>query len=213
MKNFIAYEKEKANAFNIYTALLCQPEQEIAIKNEIFERLKSSLKIICPDCVENCDLLINSIKNYKPLELLVEYTRLFIGPFKILVQPYSCMYFGAKALMSDETLWVINFYEKMELEFENKKVKDAPDHIAVETEFLYYLTFNMLKEIENNNFEKAKFYYNGQSEFFNKHYKVWVFKFCDLIIENSKNDYYKNLAHCIKDFLSSIYFSEFPQNS
>lgn len=213
MKKFIAYEKEKANAYNIFTALLCQPDKDVKTDIRIFEELKSSFKVICPDCTENLNLLIDNDKMYKPLELLVEYTRLFIGPFKILAHPYSCMYFGGKALMSDETVWVINFYEKMGLQVNQEKIKDSPDHIAVETEFLYYLTFNMLKEIENNNFEKAKFYYEGQSEFFNKHYKVWVFKFCDLIIENAKNDYYKNLAYCIKDFLSSIYFSEFPQNS
>jgi len=213
MKNFISYEKEKAKAFNIFTALLCQPDKELETDKKIFEELKSSFKMICPDCFENFNLLIDSNRSYKPLELLVEYTRLFIGPFKILVHPYSCMYFGAKALMSDETLWVISYYEKMGLEVNQEKIKDSPDHIAVETEFLYYLTFNMLKEIENNNFEKAKFYYDGQVEFFNKHYKVWVLKFCDSILENSKNEYYKTLANCIKEFLTSIYFAEFPQIS
>jgi hypothetical protein len=38
-----------------------------------------------------------------------------IDPFKTLVPPYSSLYFGSDTLMSDETVWVIDFYRKLGL--------------------------------------------------------------------------------------------------
>lgn len=119
------------------------------------------------------------------------------------------MYFGGKQLMSDETVWVINYYEKMGLAYDNS-IKDAPDHVAVETEFNYYLIYNCLSELEKNDIEKAKFFYDGQSEFFEKHYKIWIPLFCKIIIENSNNEFYKALANCLNDFVTKQPILEFP---
>jgi TorA maturation chaperone TorD len=141
---------------------------------------------------------------------LVEYTRLFIGPFGTLAPPYSSVYFGSNTIMSEETVWVINFYERAGLSFNQEKIKDAPDHVAVETEFLYHLIFNEIKEFEAGNIDKAQHLLNSQREFLVRHYKQWLPKFCMKILEHTNNDYYKALAECIGKFVSSVSIPEFP---
>lgn len=209
-KDFLSFEKEKATAFNIFTALLCRPSEELNQDSSVFEKLNSSLQIISPECAEKTKAMGVNIIKYTQLELLVEYTRLFIGPFSILAQPYSCMYFGGKSLMSEETLWVINFYEKMGLVYDHN-LKDAPDHIAIETEFLYYLAFNCITEYETGNIANAHKFWNGQMEFFQGHYKSWIPKFCKNIIDNSENDFYKAFADCFSTFVNTITIEEFPE--
>ena len=208
-EDFIRFEREKAKAYNIFTALLCQPTEELITDHTIFFELCSSLEIICPQCTEIAREMGNHVKKYSQKELLVEYTRLFIGPFKLLAPPYSCIYFGVKDLMSDETLWVINFYEKVGLAFDNS-LKDSPDHIAIETEFLYYLVYNGIKEFEEGKLDNAFKFWDGHSEFFSSHYKVWVPKFAEKIIDNSNNDFYKSLAASLTNFVSTMIAPQFP---
>lgn len=209
--DFISAEKAKATSFNLLTALLCQPTEELISNPKILETLKSSFEEGCPECVKNVEQMQLEIKKYSQLNLLVEYTRLFIGPFGTLVPPYSSLYFGSnKSLMSDETVWVINFYESAGLSYDLESVKDAPDHVAVETEFMYYLIFNEIKEFEAGNLDQAHQLWNSQREFFLKHYKQWVPKFCKKITEQTTNDYYKALATCIAKFVTTVTISEFP---
>lgn len=209
--DFISAEKAKATSFNLLTALLCQPTEELISNPKILETLKSSFEVVCPDCVKNVEQMQLEIKKYSQLNLLVEYTRLFIGPFGTLVPPYSSLYFGSnKSLMSGETVWVINFYESVGLSFDLETVKDAPDHVAVETEFMYYLIFSEIKELEAGNLDQAQQLWNSQREFFLKHYKQWLPKFCKKIMEHTTNDYYKALATCIAKFVATVAISEFP---
>ncbi len=207
---FLQFEKEKANAFNIFTALLCQPTEDLPVDDTVFNSLISSLEIICPASVAAAKGMKEGIKAYSQVELLVEYTRLFIGPFKLLVPPYSSMYFGTKELMSEETLWVINFYDKMGLAFDTD-IKDAPDHIAVETEFLYYLIFNSIKEYSEGDLDNAIKFWTGQNEFFSIHFQKWVPQFCAGIKEHSNNDFYISMADCLAVLVIEISNPTFPQ--
>ncbi len=210
VKDFVSIERAKATSFNLMTALLCQPTEDLISNPEFLETLKSSFKIVCPDCVENVEQMQHEVKKYSQLNLLVEYTRLLIGPFGTLAPPYSSLYFGGSSMMSEETVWVINFYESVGLSFDLEAIKDAPDHVAVETEFMYYLIFNEINELESGNVAKAKQLWNSQCEFFSKHYKQWLPKFCQKITEHTNNDYYKALAECINKFVSTVSIPEFP---
>jgi len=146
-KDFICLEHARAGVFNVFTALLCQPEKDLIKKNEVFDTLRVALNILNHDCSKIVGQMQEAVKQNTVQELLIEYTRLFIGPFKTLVPPYSSLCFGNDTLMNDETVWVMNFYRNSGLEF-NEKIKDVPDHIAVETEFLYCLIHKEIKELD-----------------------------------------------------------------
>lgn len=117
-KDFIAGEKARAAVFNIFTALLCQPDQAVIDSPKVFDVLGEGLKAVCPAGEGDALLLKKEIRKHTRTELLVEYTRLFIGPSKMVAPPYSSIYFGTEyVLMSDVTIWVMNFYERNGLRY------------------------------------------------------------------------------------------------
>lgn len=208
-KDFIFFEHARAGIFNIFTALLCQPEKELVENNEIFDTLKSALNIVNPDCSKIVDQMQKTVKQNTVQELLVEYSKLFIGPFKTLVPPYSSLYFGNDTLMSDQTVWVINSYRKSGLEF-NEKIKDVPDHVAVETEFMYFLIHNEIKELDAGNRNKSFSMWENQKEFFEKHYKKWVPEFCAKVATETNNEYFEVLSECLNTFIKNVEIPAFP---
>ena len=197
-------ETKRAEILNIFSALFCQPEEEFIKNEDTFNNLKTHLETINPDCISSVQKMQDSLKKYSTQDLLIEYARLFIGPFKIEVPPYSSLYLGEKTLMSNVTIWVLEYYKNAGLDFD-KNVKDLPDHIAVETEFLYYLLFNEINELNAGNIENMRKFHDLLVYFINKHYRVWVPVFCNKIVEKTQNDFYRALAVCYEKFVRTLF--------
>jgi TorA maturation chaperone TorD len=74
-------------------------------------------------------------------ELLVDYTRLFLGPVDARANPYGSVWLGPDGLaMQDSTMAVVGLYEEGGFEL-SEDFRDLPDHVAAELEFLYLLLF------------------------------------------------------------------------
>lgn len=193
--------KARTICYNIFSALLCQPSEDLFEAATVFKKLNNALKIAAPGCELDLKALKEDLAKNKHTSLLVEYTRLFIGPVRILVPPYGGLYFGGEHLMNDEALRVADFYKRTGLQF-NEQIKDSPDHVVIETEFLYYLSFKELKELEAGNLKKADFYKNAQREFLENHYAKWIPRFCDKVQKTSKIKYFKLIASALSCFVS-----------
>ena len=208
-QEFIYIEHARAVIFNRLTALLCQPEQGLIENTDIFDSLKLAFEIVHPDGVTLVEQMQEKLQHYPAQDLLVEYTKLFIGPFKTLAPPYSSLYLGSTELMNDETVWVMSCYKKAELEF-NRELNDVPDHVAVETEFMYYLVHHEIKALDAGNRESALTFWKNQKEFFDRHYKKWVPQFCARIATSTGNEYYKTLSECLNRFVDCVEIPAFP---
>ena len=208
-KDFIISEHARASVFNVFTALLCQPEEELIQNSEVFDTLKLALNNVNPACSEIVGRMQEAARQSTAQELLIEYTRLFIGPFKTLVSPYSSLYFGSDTLMSDETVWVVDFYRKAGLKFD-QETKEVPDHITIETEFMYWLIHNEIKALDSGDRDRAFSLWEKQQEFFAKHYKKWVIEFCTRAATETNNEYFKLLSECFGKFIADVEIPAFP---
>ncbi|MHC4580832.1 MAG: TorD/DmsD family molecular chaperone [Planctomycetota bacterium] len=208
-KDFIFFEHARASAFNVFTALLCQPEEDLIQNDQVFDTLKLALSNVDPACSEIVDRMQEAVKYSTAQELLVEYTRLFIGPFKTLVPPYSSLYFGSETLMSDETVWVVDFYRRAGLKFD-RETKEVPDHIAIETEFMYWLIHNEIKALDSGDRGRAFSLWENQKEFFTKHYGKWAPEFCARISTETENEYFRLLSECFGKFIADVEIPAFP---
>lgn len=207
--SFIKIEQARANSFNLFSALFCQPEDEILRNSELFKTLSQLFKMLeLNNDVEIRDFE-KALDQYSETELLVEYAKLFIGPFKTLVPPYSSIYLGATTVMSKDTMWVLQQYHKMGLDF-NLETRDLPDHISIETGFLYYLIFNEIKNLKENNSDLAKNFYEAQKVFLADHFNKWVPKFCGQGIINTNNQFYIILFRLLDQFTRQIKLADFP---
>lgn len=207
--DFISKERARAGIFNVFTALLCQPEEDLITSDEIFGALESAFNIVNPACSEISERMQKAVKKSTTQELLIEYTRLFVGPFKMLAPPYSSLYFGSETLMSDETVWVVDFYRKAGLKFD-QETKEVPDHIAIETEFMYWLIHNEIKALDSGDRDRAFSLWENQQEFFAKHYRKWAQEFCTKVATETNSDYFRLLCECFGKFIADVEIPTFP---
>ncbi len=209
--SYIESEKSRSIVYNVFSALFCQPDKELIRHPTLFEKLEEAFQSMDSGLVKMIRQLRTAPGKYSDTELLVEYSRLFVGPFKTLAPPYSSVYLGSKdSVFSEETIWVMQFYKKAGLDF-NRDIHDLPDHIAVELEFIYFLLYNEVVQMQEKDPKSAKRFHDHQVEFISKHFRKWVPEFCDTVIRETKNDYYQLLAECMKSFTEMDILPEFPQ--
>ncbi|HWP48024.1 MAG TPA: molecular chaperone TorD family protein [Candidatus Limnocylindrales bacterium] len=144
------------------------------------------------------------------MELQAEYTRLFVGPGPPLVPPYESIYREAGYMvMGETTLSVLKAYEEAGRVL-SSDLKDLPDHVAVELEFLA-----LLCEEEAALWQREETLIAGviqvEQSFLARHLLQWVPTFTKKVSETSSSFFYRGLAQvtvgyllCENDYLHTL---------
>ena len=134
------------------------------------------------------------------LELLeVDFSHLFVGPFKLLAPPYGSLYLeNTSTVMGNSTIDAKKRYSEEGLEI---NLKEVPDHIAIELEFMYFLISKELERAESGETQESSDYRGKEELFLRDHLARWVGAFADNIIENAETPFYKKLAYLTKEFI------------
>lgn len=141
----------------------------------------------------------NCIPSGLELESLkIDYTRLFVGPFKLLAPPYGSVHFEDGRIMGDSTIDVRNWYEKEGLDV---VINDAPDHIAMELEFMYYLAVKQIQVTKEENSQDIQLYQQKQKTFLCSHLARWLPEFTEDVQKNAQTEFYKKLAGLTEMFV------------
>lgn len=141
-----------------------------------------------------CEKIIDKANN--PQQLQIDYSRLFVGPFEVLSPPYGSVYLEeGKKTYGDSTIDIIQLYQEEKL---NVMMKEPPDHIAIELEFMYYLQTKECDALNKNDLGKSTKYRKKQEQFIKRHLSVWVEEFADSIFNNAESEFYKLLATELK---------------
>lgn len=199
----------EANLLILYSALFCEPEEDLFHNLQILDELeKLQFSLISGNC-DTIGKLKKVCSEYSFQELLVDYTKLFIGPFEAVAHPYSSIYLndGVSTLYNETTLWVENFYNSCGYNF-GDVIKDMPDHIAVELEFLYVLKHSQLKSIAENNPEKEQKVIDQYFCFLANHFNIWAPMFSEKIISRAENKYYITLYQYFNCFIENYLIPE-----
>ena len=128
----------------------------------------------------------------------VDYTKLFVGPFKLLAAPYGSVYLEDGKFMSESTLSAKDFYEQEGLDI---VLKDAPDHINVELEFMYFLVLKEAEARENSDLTEATRLHDEQASFLQMHLGRWAGPFAENIKKHSQTEFYKALGREMENFV------------
>lgn len=133
-----------------------------------------------------------------PDAVLLAYSRLFLGPFEIQVSPYASHYLDpAHRLMGETSLWVAERYAAAGLVPPADRPADAPDHLRLECEFLYYLGFQKSQDGD-------PIWDDRIGEFLDDHFLRWVPRCAAAIAAAETSAYHRAAAGFLSQWLALL---------
>lgn len=188
----------RADVYRLLSACFYQPEAAF-LEEEIFGQMKTSLAKVSPPAVPAVVALEAAFKGVELDALQLDYSRLFLGPFEILAKPYGSVYLdGEKVVMGDSTVNALALYREGSFDIADD-FKEMPDHIAVELEFLYLVTFNIAGAAEGsakNDLLRLK------QQFLQQHLSKWLGPFAEAIRKGAETDFYRQLAEVTEQIVN-----------
>ena len=192
----------RADLCRLLAACFFEPGPEFA-EEKLFDSLADAASRVDAALAEQARRLGDAYAAEDAQELLVDYTRLFLGPVEALAQPYGSVWLEQRqSLMQDSTLAVISLYEAGGVEVD-EDFRDLPDHIVAELEFLYLLLFRRAEALRNEDAGAAARYAGLQRRFLDEHLGRWAPPFAAAMLEGAQTAFYRELAALTDLFVRS----------
>jgi TorA maturation chaperone TorD len=198
-EDFLVHEQCRMEAYRVLADCYHLPNQDLTEK---LDHLSSNMKVVCGHAAEYVYQMKERIEEIDDPECLkVDYAKLFVGPYRLLAPPYGSVYLESERMvMGQSTLDAQRRYRDVGLDVA-KDFKEAPDHVAVELEFMYVLILNELDGINTSDEEKTVASLQKQKEFLQVHLGAWVTDFAYDVEKNAQTSFYRNLARATKIFI------------
>lgn len=191
----------RGDCFKLLAACFYEPDKQLFIEEALGEKLEQVLGQVAPDCVTFARQMKNTLKKTDQNTLSIEHAALFVGPFELIAAPYGSVYIEKKrTVMGKSTISAAQYYQDAGLSVD---IKEPPDHIAIELEFMHYLCFKEAAAIRDGQTENGRQLKEKQKHFYFTALKPWAGKFCEAIRAGTGNEFYINVANCLDRFLAS----------
>jgi TorA maturation chaperone TorD len=175
------------------SACYYEPAQEFA-QEKLFDSILTAAKRLSPDLAEQARKLGEAFASEDLQTLLVDYTRLFLGPIETLARPYGSAWLGVSESTEDNPPpAVLELYSEGGLDMD-PEFMELPDHVAVELEFLYLLTFNKIQADRDGRPDEAATTEQLRQRFLSEHLGAWIAPFAAAVTSNAQTAFYRELA-------------------
>ena len=190
MKELLSREEYRGNSYKLLSECYYPPDEKLI---EILNGIEKSRGGLYSEITRNIPEL-SDIES-----LIIDHSKLFLGPYELLAPPYGSVYLeNTRRIMGNSTIDVMNRYREEGLDI---GIKEVPDHIAIELEFMYLLIFKQGEAIRNSDSGNAVSYLRKQKAFLESHLGIWVSEFANNVEANGQTEFYKNLARSTKLFV------------
>lgn len=198
------FEPDKASAredlFRFLSACYYEPAPEFAEEN-LFDSIRLAAGKVHPDLVGPARRLAEAFAGQDLQALLVDYTRLFLGPIEALANPYGASWLNPPAATDDNpSPAVLDLYSAGGFEID-PDFRELPDHVAVELEFLYLLTFSSNRAQAVGKADELAAIDRLRRRFLGEHLGVWIRPFAAAIKLGAETAFYRELAELTERFL------------
>lgn len=198
------FDRDTAAAREIFCRLLAacyyEPGPEFA-EETVFDSMHAAAVRIDPALAASAARLGEAFFAEQPESLLVEYTRLFLGPNQAVAQPYASVWMsGEKTLMQDSTMAVLELYRKGGFDLDDD-FSDLPDHIAAELEFLYLLIFRENQAHLTGEPDALAPVEDLRRRFLDEHLGSWIGPFAAALAAGANSAFYRELAGITHNFV------------
>jgi len=189
-----------ANLTNILSGFYCEPDTEFLRNEEVKQIFLKDSLAIDNELFDYAKNIVESIKKYSDLEILQEFTKIFIGPYEVLAHPYASVYLDGYTLNGESTQKILHYYNHCGLLFD-EEIKDLPDNIVIMLQFLHYL---LNSEINGGDIMPNINWSEKRKEFIDLYLRTWIPEFTERIINGTQNEFYKNLGKYTNKFFHII---------
>lgn len=176
--------------YRLLSVCFYQPEAET---RQILVNLKEQIAGHFPEFLTRSAELLDAFGT-TPEELSekkIEYAQLFVTSIGKTVFPYGSIYLeDGRKMMGESTMAVQRFYDQFHLDV---KAKEVADHLAIELEFMQYLSC-----AEPDNEEM----YTALEEFRQTLVAPWLQPFADAVEATGGSRFYALLARLTADFVA-----------
>lgn len=202
MTNKVITCQQLADSFKLLAVFFYEPEMDLWEQEDILNQFSLLLQKTSPGALPFVQQMREVSEVISEEQMKIDYAALFVGPFELLAAPYGSVYLDRdRRIMGDSTMAVLQLYREAGLKVD---VKDAPDHIAIELEFMHYLYSQEDNAVQDGDRELEINMANLRTHFMNTCLMPWVHSFCQSIKNGTTNLFYVGLADCLNVFITAI---------
>lgn len=182
------------------SACYYEPCTEFA-EERLFESMRAVADLLNPELAASANRLGNAFAAEDLQTLLVDHTRLFVGPMRPIAMPYEAFWLPANANTTEGHSFPVQaLYQEGGFDLD-EGFRDLPDHIAVELEFLYVLLFAQHQAISDGDDKKAAVSEELRQRLLRQHLGKWVLPFAAVVRKNAETAFYRELADLTEQFI------------
>jgi TorA maturation chaperone TorD len=187
----------RGNCFKLLAACFYEPDKELFLEERLCENMAAQLLPLAPDAATAAESMLAALRETAREQLSVDYAALFVGPFELIAAPYGSVYLEKHGrVMGDSTIATQRFYQAAGLSLE---MKEPPDHIAIELEFMHYLCMKEAAALSAGAEDEACRFREQQVRFF-REIMGWIPEFSGLAGPGAATSFYRALASCLAAF-------------
>jgi TorA maturation chaperone TorD len=182
-----------ADLCRFIAACYYQPGPEFSEEN-LFESMAAAAKRLDARLAEHVRHMAEDFEATGHEQLLLDYTRLFLGPTEAVAQPYESVWTGpTAAVMGKSTVSVLELYREGGFDID-PGFRDLPDHIACELEFLYLQLFREGQARAQEDDSALASATALRRRLLDGHLRGWVFRFSAAVAAGAQSVFYRELA-------------------
>ena len=127
-------------------------------------------------------------------ELEIDYTRLFVGPNRLLAAPWESAYTNKdRAIFQLEAVSVKNWYARFDLALLSD-INEPADHVGLEFAFLADLAARTVAAAGTRDGAEVRRLVDAQRGFLKQHILPWVTRWADDVVRHAATDLYRGLG-------------------
>jgi TorA maturation chaperone TorD len=191
----------RADLCRFLAACYYEPGPEFA-EEKLFDSIASAATRIDSGLAAAASRLGNAFATERPDGLLIDYTRLFLGPINTLAKPYGSVWLaGDQGLMRESTMAVVAMYAEGGFDVA-EDFRELPDHIAAELEFLYLLIWRENETRGAGDATALAATMALRKRFLDEHLAAWVGSFAAAVAAGAQTRFYGELAQLTDRFVA-----------
>ena len=181
-----------ADLFRFASACYYEPGPVFAEEN-LFGSMLDAARVADPELAGLVQRLGDEFAHADMQALLLDYTRLFLGPVDAPAKPYGSVWLERGGVFGETTRAVTDLYAQGGFELSDDFM-DLPDHLCVELEFLYVLLFRQHQALQAGDGQAQEDARGLAQRLLDEHLRRWVEPFSAAVADNAQTGFYRELA-------------------